>query len=85
MPMKECEYCKADTGGAPICSRCADRQESHRRALEVDKRVRLALVQDLVDSHARAARKEIVKAHWRLNNFLNRGIVPDDLKQGGPN
>jgi hypothetical protein len=81
--MTECEYCKADTGGAPICSGCADRQESNRRTLEMDKRVRLALVQDLVDSHARAARREIVKAHSRLNDFLNRGIVPDDLKQGG--
>jgi hypothetical protein len=49
----------------------------------MDKRVRLALVQDLVDSHARAARKEIAKAHSRLNDFLNRGTVPDDLKQGG--
>ena len=81
--MPKCECCKANTGGPPICSRCADRQESNRRALEMDKRVRLALVQDLVDSHARAARKEIAKAHSRLNDFLNRGTVPDDLKQGG--
>ena len=66
-----------------MCSGCADRQESHRRALDMDKRVRLALVQDLVDSHARAARREIQKAHSRLNDFLNHGIVPDDLKQGG--
>jgi hypothetical protein len=51
----------------------------------MDKRVRLALVQDLVDSHARAARKEIVKAHSRLNDFLNRGTVPEDLKHGGRN
>lgn len=49
----------------------------------MDKHIRLALAQDLLDSHARAARREIVKAHSRLNDFLNRGIVPDDLKQGG--
>jgi len=82
--MSECAYCKANTGGAPICSGCVDRQESNRRVLEIDKRVRVALVQDLVDSHARAAHKEIVKAHSRLNDFLNGGTVPDDLKQGGP-
>ena len=51
----------------------------------MDKHVRLALAQDLVDSHARDARKEIVKAHSRLNDFLNRGTVPDDLKLCGPN
>jgi hypothetical protein len=49
----------------------------------MEKRIRLALVQDLLDSHARAARNEIVKAHSRLNDFLNGGNVPDDLKQGG--
>jgi len=52
-------------------------------ALEMDKRVRVTLVQDLVDSHARAARKEMRKAHSRLNDFLSRGIVPEDLKQAG--
>jgi hypothetical protein len=52
-------------------------------ALEMDKRVRVRLVQDLVDSHARAARKEMRKAHARLNAFLSRGIVPQDLKQAG--
>jgi hypothetical protein len=83
--MSECEYCKADTGGTPICSGCVDRLESNRRILEIDKRLRLALVQDLVDSHARAARKEIAKAHSRLNDFLNGGNVPDDLKQSGLN
>jgi hypothetical protein len=82
----------------------------------MDKRVRVTLVQDLVDSHARinwaseafganipnalphptgtqrirnasselsAARKEMRKAHSRLNDFLSRGIVPEDLKQSG--
>jgi hypothetical protein len=29
-----------------------------------------------------AARKEVMKAHVRLNEFLSRGIIPDDLKQG---
>ena len=81
--MSKCEYCKAVTDGAPICSGCVDRLESNRRVQEVDKRVRLALVQDLVDSHARAARKEIEMAHSRLNDFLNLGTVPDDLKLGG--
>ena len=27
------------------------------------------------------ARDEMMKAHNRLNDFLNSGIVPDDLKQ----
>ena len=28
-----------------------------------------------------AAREEVMKAHTRLNDFLSRGIVPEDLKQ----
>jgi len=28
-----------------------------------------------------AARMDMMKAHNRLNDFLNTGIVPDDLKQ----
>ncbi len=30
-----------------------------------------------------AARLERMKAHTRLNDFLERGIVPEDLKRGG--
>ena len=29
-----------------------------------------------------AARKEMMKAHARLNDFLSQGIIPEDLKQG---
>lgn len=29
------------------------------------------------------ARKEMITAHDRLNDFLERGIVPDDLKRAG--
>jgi len=29
-----------------------------------------------------AARKEMMNAHARLNAFLGRGIIPEDLKQG---
>jgi hypothetical protein len=29
------------------------------------------------------ARKEMVQAHHRLNDFLNRGAVPEDLKKSG--
>jgi len=29
-----------------------------------------------------AARDEMMKAHNRLNDFLDKGIVPDDLKLG---
>ena len=28
------------------------------------------------------ARKEMMRAHTRLNEFIERGIVPEDLKQG---
>lgn len=28
-----------------------------------------------------AARKQLMKAHNRFNDFLSRGIVPEDLKQ----
>ncbi|SRR5712691_1243728 len=28
-----------------------------------------------------AAREDVMKAHTRLNDFLSRGIVPEDLKQ----
>jgi hypothetical protein len=31
----------------------------------------------------RVARMEMLKAHTRLNDFLNRGIVPEDLKRSG--
>ncbi len=30
-----------------------------------------------------AARDEMMKAHNRLNDFLDKGIVPDDLKRSG--
>jgi hypothetical protein len=30
-----------------------------------------------------AARGKMLRAHNRLNDFLERGIVPDDLKQSG--
>jgi hypothetical protein len=30
-----------------------------------------------------AARKELMRAHNRLNDYLGRGIVPEDLKQTG--
>jgi hypothetical protein len=29
-----------------------------------------------------AARKEVMKAHTRLNDFLGQGIMPKELKQG---
>lgn len=29
-----------------------------------------------------AARKEVTKAHTRLNEFLDQGIIPEELKQG---
>jgi hypothetical protein len=29
-----------------------------------------------------AARKEMMEAHTRLNDFIERGVVPEDLKQG---
>jgi hypothetical protein len=29
-----------------------------------------------------SARREMMKAHTRLNEFVERGIVPEDLKQG---
>jgi hypothetical protein len=29
-----------------------------------------------------AARKEMMKAHARLNDFLSSGVIPEDLKQG---
>jgi hypothetical protein len=29
-----------------------------------------------------AARKEMMKAHGALNDFLSQGIIPEDLKQG---
>jgi hypothetical protein len=32
-------------------------------------------------SELSAARKEVMKAHTRLNDFLGQGIVPEDLKQ----
>src|SRR5258706_1884895 len=28
-----------------------------------------------------SAREEVMKAHTRLNDFLSRGVVPEDLKQ----
>jgi hypothetical protein len=31
------------------------------------------------------ARSEVMKAHSRLNDFMTRGIVPDDLKQDSGN
>jgi len=30
-----------------------------------------------------AARKEMMRAHQRLNEFIDTGVVPDDLKQTG--
>jgi hypothetical protein len=30
-----------------------------------------------------AARKEMIRAHSRLNDFLVRAIIPEDLKRGG--
>jgi len=29
------------------------------------------------------ARKEMMKAHSRLNEFIELGLVPDDLKRSG--
>jgi len=29
------------------------------------------------------ARKEMMTAHKRLNDFIERGIVPDDLERSG--
>ena len=37
---------------------------------------------DKEDVAARQLLYEFSKAHTRLNNYLERGIVPDDLKQG---
>jgi len=31
----------------------------------------------------KAAREELMKSHHRLNDFLNTGIVPEDLKRSG--
>jgi hypothetical protein len=36
-----------------------------------------------VSRRMKVARDEIIKAHRRLNNFIEHGIVPLDLKGGG--
>ena len=46
--MADCAYCTADAqlvhGGLPICIACADRRESNRRTLEIDKHVRVTVM-----------------------------------------
>jgi hypothetical protein len=31
----------------------------------------------------KVARDDLITAHWRLNNFIEHGIVPEDLKRSG--
>jgi len=90
--MAACAYCGAETqlynGGVPICLTCADRHETKAKADHIPD-VRAILARDLTGTlrihdasrALSAARDEMMIAHNRLNNFLSRGIVPEDLER----
>jgi len=65
--------------GVPICLKCVDARSVKRRpALSQLEDIRATLHQQFI----RATNcKEVATAHNRLNDFLARGIVPEDLKE----
>lgn len=119
MSVGQCIFCESDTtltdsGESPVCPGCSAKFEQ-RLSSRTAQKVRLALIQDLVEATRRekaasdefnaaisqfpgglphpdgsrsiknasckliAARKEMGRATSRLNDFLDRGIVPAGL------
>jgi hypothetical protein len=92
--MALCAYCKAETelydGGVPICVQCSNAREAKRKPPASEHEIRTTLLQHLTEATKRnheasrelaVARSELMKAHNRLNDYLSRGIVPEDLKK----
>ena len=113
--MGQCAFCKEESAELPTCAKCSAEHEARRASPESAQKIRLALIQDLVDATVRekaasdefntaigqfpsglphpdgsqliqnasckliAARKNMGRAHSRLNDFLDRGIIPADL------
>ena len=94
--MAQCAYCQSEIelydGGVPICVKCSNAREIKRKPPATEQDIRTTLMHDLVEAteHANVAsrdlataRKEMMKAHNRLNDYLGRGIVPEDLRRSG--
>ena len=84
--MPTCFYCKTKEtalyqNGVAICLTCVGARPIQRKptAPELED-IRAKLHRDWTRA---TDRKEMAIAHHRLNDFLARGIVPDDLKRSG--
>jgi hypothetical protein len=64
--------------GVPICLKCVEARSKRKPALSELEDIRATLHRDLMRA---TDRKEVATAHHRLNDFLARAIVPEDLKK----
>ena len=82
--MATCAFCKTQEthlyeNGVPICLKCIEARSFKRKPANSDyENIRAKLHQDLVRA---TDRKEVGTAHNRLNDYLARGIVPENLKR----
>ena len=91
--MARCSYCGRKTelheAWVPTCTACSARlKESGPRKV---RSVHSQLIQELLQATAehdsataahdlRVAKERLARAHTRLSDFLDRGIIPEDLK-----
>jgi hypothetical protein len=81
--MATCASCKTQEtelyeNGVPACLKCIEARSIKRKpSLSEYEDIRATLHQELIRANDR---KEVGTAHNRLNDFLTRGIVPEDLK-----
>lgn len=84
--MATCFHCKTEEtqlfeNGVPICLKCAEARSFGPKPAASDlENLREKLHQDLIRS---TDQKGMATAHNRLNDYLARGVVPEDLKRSG--
>lgn len=83
--MAQCAHCQAETelydGGVAICVTCSNALETKRKLMHY--LVEATEHANIASRGLATARHEMMKAHNRLNDYLSRGIVPEDLKRSG--
>ena len=84
--MATCVHCKTQEtqlyeNGTPICIACAQGPSIRRRPVASQEDISAMLLQDVLLATAQYAPDKLLSAHSRLNDYLDRGIVPEDLKR----
>jgi hypothetical protein len=94
----ETELTELYDAGIPVCVTCSNECDEGDDGPEKDQWIRTFLLEDLLETSHLAqsalvapetsaslnmSREALAQAHNRLNDYLSRGTVPEDLKRSG--